>query len=301
MRRKKLGNQWRMYLNPEDYQTLRDHAVSERADLAIRLGGELGLRVGEIEKVKTGDLRSSTMDEVQAQFLRIWEGKDTTGELDGGKYRATYCPSGVANHMLEYADENDIDHDDPLLGVKKRTLYNDITASAEDAAEATGVMDFSHVSPHDLRAYFATNLLVRHHMNPEVVMEIGGWEDYQSLKPYLSAPSDDVIEQEFVRTGLDQLEDTSGAPDHWRARCEACGWTSTPLRSRVRADDVGEIHEKDGNATQYHPETGNKIAKQDDRHHSTEVEPYHPRVEWDQEEDYQPDMATDEDIEPARR
>lgn len=39
-------------------------------------------------------------------------------------------------------------------------------------------------------------------MNPEVVMEIDGWEDYDVLKPYLDAPSFGTIVGEFERSGL---------------------------------------------------------------------------------------------------
>ncbi|OKY78302.1 MAG: XerD/XerC family integrase [Candidatus Methanohalarchaeum thermophilum] len=38
-------------------------------------------------------------------------------------------------------------------------------------------------------------------MNPEVVMDVGGWEDYQSIKPYLNKPSEKTIKKEFKRIG----------------------------------------------------------------------------------------------------
>lgn len=39
-------------------------------------------------------------------------------------------------------------------------------------------------------------------MNPRVVMEIGGWDDYQSLEPYLNKPSPETIVGEFETADL---------------------------------------------------------------------------------------------------
>jgi hypothetical protein len=39
-------------------------------------------------------------------------------------------------------------------------------------------------------------------MDPRVVMEIGGWDDYQSLEPYLNKPSPSTIVSEFETAGL---------------------------------------------------------------------------------------------------
>jgi hypothetical protein len=39
-------------------------------------------------------------------------------------------------------------------------------------------------------------------MNPRVVIEIGGWDDYQVPGPYLNKPSADTIVAEFEHAGL---------------------------------------------------------------------------------------------------
>lgn len=48
-------------------------------------------------------------------------------------------------------------------------------------------------------------MLVRERMNPRVVMEGVGWDDYQSLEPYLSKPDEGTIIDEFSRAGRDSL------------------------------------------------------------------------------------------------
>lgn len=40
-------------------------------------------------------------------------------------------------------------------------------------------------------------------MNPRVLMDVGGWSDYQSLEPYLAKADPETIIGEFERAGLD--------------------------------------------------------------------------------------------------
>ncbi len=44
-------------------------------------------------------------------------------------------------------------------------------------------------------------MLVRERMNSRVMMEVVGWDDYQSLEPYLSKPDKGTIIDEFSRVG----------------------------------------------------------------------------------------------------
>lgn len=206
MRLKRLENQYRVYLAPDEFRTIVDHAYNRRAEFVLRLGGECGLRVSETLKATLDDVRkANTKGADEAFFLRIPEGKDTSGRLEGGKYRSAWMPSTLLEDILDYTAE--ADHiqrtDDTIVGASKRTLQKDVTRSAELAAEATGIEEFAHVTSHDLRAYFATNLLVRKNLNPHVVMEIGGWEDWKSIKPYINAQFDDLIIEEVA----DKLSD----------------------------------------------------------------------------------------------
>ena len=34
-------------------------------------------------------------------------------------------------------------------------------------------------------------------MNPRVVMAVGGWSSFGAIEPYLHAPTDEVVNQEF--------------------------------------------------------------------------------------------------------
>jgi len=77
-----------------------------------------------------------------------------------------------------------------------------VTVTAGQVAEETGNDDWEKVSSHDLRRYFAQTLLVRRNMNPRVVMDVGGWGSFEALKPYLDAPTPEVVNAEFEKAGI---------------------------------------------------------------------------------------------------
>lgn len=62
--------------------------------------------------------------------------------------------------------------------------------------------DFRHVSSHDLRRRFAQRLLVDENLNPRVVMQVGGWDSFQAIEPYLNAPTPEVVDDAFAEVGL---------------------------------------------------------------------------------------------------
>lgn len=198
MRSKRLGNGWRLYLNERDFCLLLALADDPQAELALRLGGECGLRVSETIDVKPGDIRQSTHPGVDDYFLRIWSAKDTSGKREEGKYREAFLPTRTEMRMREYAFRANLAGDDPVFDVCKRTLQGWIKDVGHAVADHTGEEMWRKFSSHDLRAFFATNCLVRYNINPHVVKEVGGWADMKALKPYLDAPSDDIIAEAFT-------------------------------------------------------------------------------------------------------
>jgi integrase len=77
-----------------------------------------------------------------------------------------------------------------------------VKRTAERAAEKTGDSDYHHVSSHDLRRRFAQRLLVDEQMNPRVVMQVGGWDSFAAIEPYLNAPTEQVVNDAFAEAGL---------------------------------------------------------------------------------------------------
>jgi integrase len=81
-------------------------------------------------------------------------------------------------------------------------LFNDVGSRASRAAaDATGSERFLDVSSHDLRRFRANYLLVNEGVNPRVIMSLGGWEDFQSIKPYLDRPRDSTVAEEIETAG----------------------------------------------------------------------------------------------------
>lgn len=205
MRKKKLQNQWRVYLNPHDFRELVDTARfhmddgenSDYAELAIRLGGECGLRVSETVDVQVSHIRESSHPDVNIPFLRLHGTKATSGKFEDGKYRDTIIPRATYDWLHEVADRHDREPDEPAIDRSKRSIQKYIKQAGEMTADRTGLDDFAEISSHDLRAYFATTLLVRLNINAQVVMEIGGWKNHQNLQPYLAVTGDDVIARAF--------------------------------------------------------------------------------------------------------
>ena len=190
----------KVWLSADDYEQLLEH-VDYRGAIVIRLGAEVGLRSFEIPQIRPRDLDPYRTDDGERYFLYAERGKDTTGH--DGKARDAYLPRDLHRDLQRYITENNIAPSDPIIDISPRTVQRIVKHAAESAADATGDDDFRLVSSHDLRRYFAHRALVKERMNPRVVMDVGGWDDYKSLEPYLSKPDEETIISEFSRAGRD--------------------------------------------------------------------------------------------------
>ena len=202
MRLKQLENQWRVWLHPDEYKRLRACAESRRAHIAIRLGGECGLRVSETASLRPEQLRPTTVDVVDDAYMLSVYGKETTGTFEEGKFRETFVPRSLFQEICIHAAEEGIEVDEELIPVTKRTTQEYIKRAALTAAERYENEHYRKVSSHDLRAYWATDLLIRRKVDENVVMALGGWASRDNLEPYLNAQFDDVILEEMVDAGL---------------------------------------------------------------------------------------------------
>lgn len=200
MRLKTLGNQMRVYMNPNDYETMIDSAESRRAEVAMRCMGEMGLRVSETN-FKMEQVRESSHQDVDILFLTV-HGKDTSGENEDGKRRDVWMPRDLYERLQMYQKNENLSDHHPILPLTTRTIARDVKQSAKNAALKTGNEDFNYVSCHDFRAYFATNMLLREGVDVEIVMELGGWVDRETMDPYLNASFDDIIQGGLAEAGV---------------------------------------------------------------------------------------------------
>ena len=142
--------------------------------------------------------------------LRYWatvRGKDTRADTDGKKERKTWVPKGVYRDFRLQVQQEDIAGDDPLLPSREgghlapQSGRRIVKQLARAAADATGTERFLDASSHDLRRFWANYLLVEEGVNPRVVMRVGGWEDFQSIKPYLDRPRDSTVADQMETAG----------------------------------------------------------------------------------------------------
>jgi len=184
---------YKCWLTRDEYRQLRRAAPDHRDALVIRLGGEVGLRSFEIPQIQPQHVRRT--DDGDHYRLRVPRGKDTSGS--GGKPRNAYLPAEVESDIHRYARTHDLGDSDVLVDLSPRSVQRVVSETAELVEQDTGNPDWGKVSAHDLRRYFAHQLLVENQMNPRVVMKVGGWENFQSIKPYLSKPSESTVNDAF--------------------------------------------------------------------------------------------------------
>lgn len=185
-------NEVKVWLTDEEVEELRRATVSYRDDIILQLGAFVGLRAFEIPQVCPQHIKTTENGQYR---LRVPKGKDATG--NGGKPRDAYLPADVERSLQQYQNAENIAPRDPFVDLTERGVRAVVKRAADAAAAETGDPDFEHVSSHDLRRRFAQRLLVDEEMNPRVVMQVGGWDSFQAIEPYLNAPTPEVVDMAF--------------------------------------------------------------------------------------------------------
>ena len=187
----------KVWMTDDEIEELRRATASYRDDIIIQLGAFVGLRAFEMPQIQPRHIKQT---DTGTYRLRVPEGKDTTG--NGGKPRDAFLPDDVERDLRQYQRNENIAPKDPFIDLSERGVRAAVKRTAEAAAEATGDQDFELVSSHDLRRRFAQRLLVEKEVNPRVVMQVGGWDSFQAIEPYLNAPTPEVVDDAFQEAGL---------------------------------------------------------------------------------------------------
>ena len=191
-------DEYKVWMTDSELEALRRAASNHRDDLVIQLGGYVGLRAFEVPQVCPKHVKRT--EDGEHYRLRVPEGKDTTG--NGGKPRDAYLPEDVESDLHRFQNAEDIGRHEPPVDLSERGVRDVVKRTAHRAADETGDDDFRYVSSHDLRRRFAQRLLVDRQMNPRVVMQVGGWDSFQAIEPYLNAPTPEVVNDAFEEAGL---------------------------------------------------------------------------------------------------
>ena len=185
-------DEYKVWLTDSEIEDLRRATTGYRDDIIIQLGAFVGLRSFEVPQIQPRHIKTTESGQYR---LRVPEGKDTTGS--GGKPRDAYLPDDVERSLQQFANAENIAPREPFVDLSGRGVRAAVKRTAKAAANETGEDDFRHVSSHDLRRRFAQRLLVDENMNPRVVMQVGGWDSFQAIEPYLNAPTPEVVDEAF--------------------------------------------------------------------------------------------------------
>jgi len=191
-------DEYKVWMTDWEFEELRQAASNHRDDLLIQLGGYVGLRAFEIPQIYPKHVKRT--DDGDHYRLRVPQGKDTANGT--GKPRDAYLPKDVEGDIHRYQNANDLSRDEPLIDLSERGVRAAVKRTAERAAEESGDDDFAYVSSHDLRRRFAQRLLVDKQVNPRVVMQVGGWDSFQAIEPYLNSPTPEVVNEAFEEADL---------------------------------------------------------------------------------------------------
>jgi len=171
MRLESIGKegQYNVWMTDDDLAELRRATTTHRDDLIIQLGGFVGLRAFEMLQVCPKHVKR-------------------TDDVEGDLHR--------------YQNVESLARDEPFIDLSERGVRAAVKRTAERAADRTGDPDCQYISSYDLRRRFAQRLLVDEHVNPRVVMQVGGWDSFQAIEPYLNAPTPDVVNREFEQVDV---------------------------------------------------------------------------------------------------
>lgn len=178
----------RVWLSEKEIGLLLENTDPDHAemDVALLLGARCGLRRNEITQVTPAHLVNNDT----GQIVRVWEGK-------GEKYREVPASPELMQLALGMAR----DPDEPLVSCDPSTVYDWVQRCAQRCRAQTRDEGWQYVGPHDLRRSWGVRLLEAGVL-PSVVMEWGGWEDWQTFRDhYLAEFSPEALRRERGKVG----------------------------------------------------------------------------------------------------
>jgi predicted DNA binding protein len=190
-------------VTPSSYRQLRRATETFRAELVVRLVGEVGLRPAEIARVRPDDVDTYDRDGTDHYFLAV-------PDEDGETVRRAYLPPDVEHDLRQFARANDVADGERLVPVSPRRVQMLVAETGERAADRTGDERFRAVSSRTLRRFFARRLLAEEGVDPHVVTTVGGWRSVESVERFLPDLDRGDVAAAFERTSL--VEGVDGAP-----------------------------------------------------------------------------------------
>lgn len=183
---------YRVWLQEEEQDLLLNYYTEDyEKELAIKLMLKSGLRADEVPRISASCVQDSDAD---FKILQVPDGKRG--------YRETFVPNDLATQIQSiYKVKDDVYQHDPIITVTVRTIQNWVYNAGEDLAQKTGNDDWKHVSAHDCRRTWATKM-IQSGVTGDVVMDWGGWENYQTFRDHYWRADDEKIQSNLEEAGM---------------------------------------------------------------------------------------------------
>ena len=183
----------RAWLSEQEIQLLLDHVDTNHveADIALQLMARAGLRRQEVvgDQDTHGVRFTDIVETDTGHVVRVWEGK-------GDKYREPPAPRGLPTQASTYRQATGRDPDETIVQASASTLYDYVQRARGRCWEETRDEGWQFVGPHDLRRSWGVRLLEAGVL-PSVVMEWGGWNDWDTFRNhYLAEFSPEALRRE---------------------------------------------------------------------------------------------------------
>lgn len=159
----------RVWLSSDEMGLLIDQAQNAEQRIAFTLAGRGGLRRDEIVSVTQSDFQHGPEG-----FVRVW---GDYAKRD--QYREAPLPNDFEHYVIGVMEGESLDT--PVVDKSGRTVLRWVRRAAERLQAETGDPGWQYLGVHDLRRSWGGHLLWNCGVLPTVVMEFGGWEDWQTF------------------------------------------------------------------------------------------------------------------------
>lgn len=194
----------RVWLSEAEVQRLLGNVADDvKQQIATQLMARAGLRRREVAGDERGVVFANARETEIGPVIRVWKGK-------GDKYREVPIPAELHTTIQNLRQFSDREPDAAIVDAHPSTLYDWVQRAAERCHAETNDPGWLELGPHDLRRSWGVRLLEAGVL-PSVVMEWGGWEDWQTFRDhYLAEFSPEALRQQ--RRQVAWLADGSEEP-----------------------------------------------------------------------------------------
>jgi integrase len=158
---------YRVWLSRNELQQLTNATTDSQQAIAVQLGGQCGLRSGEVTRVAP----EHVVETDAGPMIRVFDSK-------GREYRETPCPESLATQIWTIDDVRSESASEPVIDVSTRTLRRWIESARETLVEDDDMWEY--VGFHDLRRTWA-NQLRSCEVDAMLVCDWGGWDDLETF------------------------------------------------------------------------------------------------------------------------